>query len=104
MKHPVHNIFRIARSFGVVLTLLTTLLASSAQGAYEDCSEELASQEIELVLGGREQRRSEPRDDSNGLNRPVRELNGHVKAVRNSFFVIAKERQKLNGLGTHLRL
>jgi len=84
------------------MTLLAMLFVSSSQGAFEECAEEQVSQEIELVMGRRDQRKTKQTDSDADFNYPVSQAARKAKSVKNRFFVIAKERVNMNGSGTHL--
>ena len=98
MTLNLKNTLRIASKLGVLATLLAVLSISSTQISFEECAAETASQEIELIL---ERRVDAPRNSSHQLSTVRRDFRT-IKLSRNRFFVAARERTLMNGLGTHL--
>lgn len=102
MTPNIHNTIRIARSLGVLLTLLVMFTISSTQVVVEECSQETVSQEIELVLARRAVQRVDNPQNSDDpqfrLNRPVTVSNQSPSR----FFVALTERANLNGAGAYL--
>ena len=86
----------------MVSTLLAMLLVSSTHGVFEECSEESVSQEIELVLGRRDQRQDKSSDPSVG---PKHSIAGVLKKANPSkprVVVAIGERAAMNGSGSYL--
>ncbi len=102
MYHATEMTIRFYRTLGVIITLLAMLFVSSAQGAFEESSEESTSHEIELVVGRREVRPMETREPvgRGELVFPVVARLG--KLSRQPFFAAQTERSGMNGSGTFL--
>ena len=99
----LHKTYQFAQWFGVVMTLIAMLLVSSSQGAFEECSEESVSHEIEFVLGRRDQRKAEEHA-SVALIHPGFPTLVKTNGSKNRFLWISRERTKINGCGSHLRI
>ena len=102
MNFILANTFRFAQTLGVVSTLLAMLFVSSAQGAWEECSEETVTQEIELLVGRRQERRVEENDLVSVFQTPVAQQRPHSNPIQYRSFVVKTERENMNGSGTNL--
>ena len=102
MNRIFQNTICFVQTLGVIATLLAMLFVSSAQGSCEECSEQTVSQEVELVLGRREERRLEKRSTVSNFQNAVLESRRRVQTVQNRFFAAGTEHAKMNGSGTYL--
>lgn len=102
MNPFLQNTLRFAKTLGVLVTLVTMLLVSSTQGAFEECSEESVCQEIELVLGRRDQRQSEESCSRSQLTHADYCRPFQIVAAIDQVPLDTSERANMNGSGSYL--
>lgn len=101
--HPfLQNSIRLARSLSVIGTLMLTLVVTSTQGAFEECSEETVSQEIELVLGRREHRKTREIKQPNDIGCSLVRTPCTSDSATGELVIANSERSNLNGTGSYL--
>jgi hypothetical protein len=102
MQQHLYNSIRSLRAFSVILTLLGTLLISSAQSMVDESALETSAAEIKLVLVRHEVRRTEIRALMARNTYPDSLAPGIIKSFAIRRHGIATERSRMNGLGAYL--
>lgn len=102
MNRFLTTTYRFAQTIGVISTVFAMLFVSSAQGAWEECFEETATQEIELVLGRRPEASVAAKIPVFSFQNLVTENRVQGSLIQNRYFVVNTERDKMNGFGTNL--